>query len=269
MRYTLFFDFKIEGEVEQSDIIGALLTLTSSYSSNYGITKLQNLGKVGKLRILKKAYEEKKVKKTMGVIEVPTDLDKADSSLLASIVEYVTRVKLFSSKFLLKSINDEEKISSTKFLNRAVEIYNTYFETDSLSPDSLKKTLFEITSSKKAVSCGDFTLGSTFHASQHTIVVEGRADVLTLSECNVTNTFALGGLDFEEQKVKEYLRPKTVTLFRDGDSGGSQIEKRLSRVVPISYYIEVPSKKSVEDLSKAEIFELIKSRRIYSQEQIK
>lgn len=268
LKYNLVFDFLVDGEVNESDVIGAMLTLTSSFNLNYGIIKLQNLNKLGKVELdlkhLKIPKKELEIK-TKGTIKISTDLDRAETSIFCSIIEQIKKIKLYSCTISLKEITDAEQVNSSIFLNRAVEIYSNYFQSQFLDPDNLKRSLFEMTSSKKVTSVGSFTLGASFKESNNILVVEGRADVAKLFDCGITNTFALGGLFFEVDAVKEFLKSKAITLFLDGDVGGKEILKKLDSLdLNITHIIEAPEKISVEDLSKTEILNLIKNRRIYT-----
>ena len=250
LKYLLAFNYLIQGEVQESDIIGSLFAMTSSYNINFGINKLQNIGKIGKLTIQRnESKKDSKVNGNLqtGIITIPIDLDRADVAIFCSIIEMITRVKLFTAKFQLKSIEDTEKANNSLLLNRSLEIYTRYFEDGDVSIDSIKKNIYQLTSSKKISTCETFHIGSTFNESKMVIVVQGRADILALSKANINNTFALGGLDFDTEKVSNYLKNKTLILFRDGDQGGKEIQKKLNSIIDIEYIVETPSKVSVED----------------------
>lgn len=265
LKYNLKFLFTVEGKVDETDIIGALLTLTASYHPSYGIIKLQNQSKLGKVKINKRIITVKNEEKTQGMIEIPLNLDRADTSIFVAVMENIKRIKLFSCEISLHSIEDLQRGNSAKFLKRAVQVYNGYFNAEGgVSTDDIRKTLLELTSAKKAVTCGDHTLGATFAQSDQVIVVEGRADVITLADCGIKNTFALNGLNFDPETVAHHLKSKTITLFRDGDEGGREIEKKLSNIVKIDYIIQTPEKVSVEDLSKVEILHHLKNRKVYT-----
>jgi DNA primase len=263
MKYNLKFLFTVEGKVDESDIIGALLTLSAAYYPAYGIVKLQNQSKLGKVKISKKDVVRDKQDRTEGSLQIPLNLDRADTSIFVSVIENITRIKLFGSKINLHDVEDLERGNSAKFLTRAIEVYNGFFDNEgSVSADDIRKTLLEMTSAKKAVTCGKHTIGATFTESEQVIVVEGRADVLALSECGISNTFALNGWEFDEDTIIEFLGSKTITLFRDGDEGGREIEKKLAGCVPITYVVQTPHKVSVEDLSKTEIINYLKTRKL-------
>ena len=258
LKYLLKFSYEVEGAIEEADIIGALFAQSASVHMEYGLNKLQNQGKLGKL-VIKKTSCSNNI--TRGIIQIPSDLDRIENAIFCTILQiYNKKVRIYPFKLKLEQISNQYKGSSAVIINRALEIYTQYFEDEEQSPENIKKSLYELTSAKKAVSYGDFILGSTFTKEKESIVVEGRADVIALSKLGVCNTFAVNGVHFNEEKVKEYLKDKNVTLFVDGDRGGSEIERKLSSVIKISYKVNTPKKYDVEDLSKSQLLDLLENK---------
>lgn len=258
LKYLLRFTYEVEGTIDQADVIGALFAQSAAAHMDYGLNKLQNTGKLGKLSI-RKTFSANGL--TKGIIEIPSDLDRIETAIFCTILEiYNKKVRIYPFKIKLDHIENQYKGSSALIINRALEIYTQYFDDEEQNPENIKKTLYELTSAKKAVSYGDFIIGSTFHRDKEVILVEGRADVMTLAKFGITNTFAVNGVHFDQLKVKEYLKDKEITLFVDGDRGGSEIERKITKELSIAYKVLTPKKYDVEDLNKSQLFELLEKK---------
>jgi len=101
--------------------------------------------------------------------------------------------------------------------------------------------------------------GPFIEESDEIIVVEGRADVLTLLKHGIKNAIALNGTSVP-QTVIDLSKRKDVTVFVDGDRGGVLIIKELMSVAEIDYVIKAPDGKEVEELTKKEINKALRSK---------
>jgi 5S rRNA maturation endonuclease (ribonuclease M5) len=262
-KYNLIFEFVVEGVVKESDVIGSLLTLVTATHGDYNITKLQSAQKLGKVSVV--FLQNKDKEKSYGLIKVGCNLEKYDISVLSSIIETINKVGLYSCKIILKQIELSEKISYQKILKRAIEIHNLKFDQNSEGEPDLKRALENLHSSAKATAVGSFTMGSRFNDSDSILLVEGRRDILVLNSCGITNTLAVGGVDFSQSELVELAKNKQITTFFDGDSGGDELRRRVSKLVKVDYEITPPRGTSVEDLKKNEVYELIKNRTVYKE----
>jgi DNA primase len=89
--------------------------------------------------------------------------------------------------------------------------------------------------------------------------VEGRADVLNLLKNNVKNAVAIGGTSVQKELI-ELTEGKKVTVFLDGDRGGDLILKKLKQLINIDNVIRAPEGKEVEELTKKEIYKLLRDK---------
>jgi DNA primase len=96
------------------------------------------------------------------------------------------------------------------------------------------------------------------------IVVEGRADVLTLLRYGIKNAIAVEGTDVPDA-VAELTRSRTVTTFLDGDRGGDLILKELDQVGTVDYVTFAPAGRSVEDLTREEVLSALRKKAPYDQ----
>jgi len=261
--YKLVFRIEVEGAVQQSDVIGAIVSHSTSRFPDHNLIKLQTDQKVAKLTLKLSVHDNKtdKSQKTEGLLIIPVDMDDLECCLFASEIESITQIKLYNCKIEFKGNEDVSTLDYTKILNRASLIHNKYFKKNSVSLSQLKKQFVKQINLKKAHTTEEnCTIGATFHESPTILVVEGRADVVNLYEkCRIGYTFGIGGAHFDKQKVKEYLKGKKIITFFDGDEGGMQARRRLANIVPVDYNITVDKNKNIEDLESEEILKLIEN----------
>jgi DNA primase len=91
------------------------------------------------------------------------------------------------------------------------------------------------------------------------IVVEGRADIINLMRCGITNTVALEGAKVPES-IKKLTKEKEATALLDGDRGGDLILKELLQVTSIKYVARAPRGKEIEECNCKEITEALDAR---------
>jgi len=97
--------------------------------------------------------------------------------------------------------------------------------------------------------------------SKEIIIVEGRADVINLMKCGITNTVAVEGTHVPRSIVElTKKRGKKVTAFLDGDRGGDLILRELMQVAKVHHIARAPKGKEVEDLSKREVTKALQSQ---------
>jgi DNA primase len=101
--------------------------------------------------------------------------------------------------------------------------------------------------------------GPHIENSDAIIVVEGRADVLTLLKHGIKNAVGVQGTNIPKTVV-ELMKKKTTTVFVDGDRGGDLIIKELSQLGELDFIARAPNGKEVEELTKKEIFKALRNK---------
>ncbi|MEK6939812.1 MAG: toprim domain-containing protein, partial [Nanoarchaeota archaeon] len=101
--------------------------------------------------------------------------------------------------------------------------------------------------------------GPDVDSSDDLIVVEGRADVLTLLKHGFKNTISMNGTSCP-QTIKDLSKVKSVTVFVDGDRGGDLIVRELLGVADVDFVTKAPDGKEVEELAKKEIHQALRGR---------
>lgn len=103
--------------------------------------------------------------------------------------------------------------------------------------------------------------GPDVAATKDVILVEGRADVLTLLKSDITNAVAIGGATSNIPKtIIDLAAEKEVTVFADGDRGGDLVIRSLMSHIDIDFVARAPDGKEVEELTRKELIKCLRSK---------
>jgi DNA primase len=129
------------------------------------------------------------------------------------------------------------------------------------SVDEIYKEISETMKAGKVEKYGpeDLPAGPGLEAAKEIYVVEGRADIINLMRCGITNTVALEGAKVPES-IKRLTKEKESTALLDGDRGGDLILKELLQVTSIKYVGRAPRGKEIEECNCKEVAEAIDNR---------
>jgi DNA primase len=129
------------------------------------------------------------------------------------------------------------------------------------SVDEIYKEISETMKAGKVEKYGpeDLPAGPTLEGSREIYVVEGRADIINLMRCGITNTVALEGAKVPDS-IKRLTKEKEATALLDGDRGGDLILKELLQVTNIKYVGRAPRGKEIEECNCKEISEAIEGK---------
>jgi len=129
------------------------------------------------------------------------------------------------------------------------------------SVDEIYKEISETMKAGKVEKYGpeDLPAGPGLETAKEIFVVEGRADIINLMRCGLTNTVALEGAKVPES-IKRLTKEKEATALLDGDRGGDLILKELLQVTNIKYVGRAPRGKEIEECNCKEISEAIENR---------
>ncbi|MDA8002012.1 MAG: toprim domain-containing protein [Alphaproteobacteria bacterium] len=99
--------------------------------------------------------------------------------------------------------------------------------------------------------------GSDLHNCKWIILVEGTADVRSLSDTGYENTLALNGASVDPS-IKKICRSKDkVVAFLDGDRSGELIMKTLKSMVQVDYELRADPDMEVEETPPPRIAEIL------------
>lgn len=257
-KYIIHAKINADGVIERPDIVGAIFGQTEGLlGADLDLRDLQKTGRIGRIEVMVTA----KGGKTKGNIFVPSSLDKVETSILAASLETIDRVGPCSAKIEVFQVEDVRAVKRKKIIDRAKIIFTKMF--DETVPES-QELADEVRQSvrvdeltyygKSRIPCGPNVLNS-----DAIIIVEGRADILSLLRYGIKNTICVGGTNIPPE-VAELTKKKTVTAFTDGDRGGELIIRELLQVADIDYVARAPDGKCVEDLVQKEIIRSLRRK---------
>lgn len=257
-KYVVHARIEANGIVEKPDVVGAIFGQTEGLLGNeLDLRELQKTGRIGRIDVI----IESKAGKSRGTINIPSSLDKVETSIIASALETIDRVGPCEATIKVENIEDVRSSKRKKVLERAKEILTTMVE--EITPDSLElaEEVKESVRVQEIRKYGPDQLpaGPNINDSDSIIVVEGRADVLNLLKYGVNNAIAVEGTSIPKTIV-DLSKEKTVIAFTDGDRGGELIMRELLQVAEVDFVARAPNGKEVEELAKKEIFKALRNK---------
>jgi DNA primase len=256
IKYIIHAKFEANGVVEKPDIIGAVFGQTEGLlGEDLEMRELQKSGKIGRIEVSTN-YEGGK---TTGEIEVPSAMDKTETSIIAAALETIERVGPSDTKITVENIEDARGSKRDYILERAKKL----MEKLGGGGTEISEMTSEIQTSARIAKmqtygtenlpCGDIS-------GDELIIVEGRADVVNLLKHGIKNVIAMNGAKLPET-IKDLTKQKPeVILFVDGDRGGNLIVKNVTEVADIDYVATAPEGKEVEELTGKEILQSLRRK---------
>ncbi len=247
IKYIIHAKFKAEGTLEKPDVIGALFGQTEGLlGSDLELRELQKEGKIGRIDVNLRSDNGK----TMGEIEIPSSIDKAETTIIAAALETIERIGPSDSKIEIERIEDVRGSKREYIIERAKKLLE---KIEGSSETREIEDAVKISSRlSKLQEYGNENLPAGDISGEQIIVVEGRADVINLLKSNIGNVIAMNGTILPET-IKELSLDKELTLFIDGDRGGKLIAKNVISNAQVDYVATAPDGKEVEELNPKEI----------------
>jgi DNA primase len=263
IKYMVYANFIANGALEKPDVIGAIFGQTEGLlGPDLEMRELQKEGKIGRIEVELKAENGK----TTGKIEIPSALDKEETTLLSAAIETIGKIGPTSAEIKVEKIEDVRKNKREYILERAKTLLG---EMEKKMPKAQEITKNLRTESKigKLKEYGEEKLPAGNLDGKEIIVVEGRADVINLLRNNIDNVIGMDGTKLPET-IKKLSYDKEITLFVDGDRGGKLITKNVIENARIDYIAFAPDGKEVEELTAKEILSALR-KKISEQEFLK
>ncbi len=256
IKYNIHADITIDGVVEKPDVVGALFGQSEGLlGEELELRDLQKTGRIGRIEVDIKT----KNGKSTGTILVPSSLDMVETSIIGATIETVDRVGPCNARIRVLKVIDARTSKRKLLATRAKEILKR------LMDEEIPESMELVEEVKKSVQLSEITTykglaaGPSIGDSESVILVEGRADVLTLLKCGIKNSIAIGGTNVPKT-ISEVSKTKTTIAFVDGDRGGEIILKELMQVADIDFVARAPEGKEVEDLQKKEIIMALRKK---------
>lgn len=264
VKYVVHATIEIDGIVEKPDVVGALFGQTEGLvGEELDFRELQKSGRIGRIEV----NIEIKAGKSVGEILLPSSLDKVETSILAAALETVDRVGPCEAKIRVTKIEDTRTMKRGIVVDRAKEILKGMMSDISPERKEISETVRLESRSAEVREWGPdkVAIGPEAEESMDIIVVEGRADVISLLRAGYNNVISLQG-KIVPPSVPEFLREKKeITMFADGDRGGDLIVKQLADVSRIDYVAKAPDGKEVEELTGKEIIKSLRNRMTFDE----
>ena len=248
IKYMVHAKFSAEGTVEKPDVIGALFGQTEGLlGAELEMRELQKEGKIGRIEVSLQAANSK----TTGEIQIPTCLDKSETTIIAAAIETIERIGPTEAKIEIERIEDVRGNKRDYIIERAKQLLEKVggvTESREIS-DNVKNSV----RMSKLQEHGEEKLPAGDISGNEIIIVEGRADVINLIKNGVSNVIGMNGTNLPEGIKKLSLEKETI-LFIDGDRGGELIAKNVIGNAKVDYVAVAPDGKEVEELASKEIF---------------
>lgn len=257
-KYIIHSMINIEGIVDRPDVIGAIFGQTEGLLGNeLELRELQRSGKIGRIEV----NVNTSLGKTGGEIIVPSSLDKTETAIIAAALEIIQRIGPCNAKIEVKKIEDIRVSRRSFVIERAKVLLKEL--TENTLPDS-QELSYEVAESVRMMEVVEYgreklAAGPAIDESDEIIVVEGRADVLNLLKHGFKNIISMNGTSCP-QTVKDLSKKKSLTLFVDGDRGGSLIVRELLSIADVDFVCRAPDGKEVEELTKKEIHKALRGK---------
>ena len=248
-KYLIHARITADGVVERSDVVGAVFGQTEGLlGDELDLRDLQQSSKVGRIDV----HVGSENGQSFGQITISSSLDKVETSILAASLESITRVGPCEARVEVTNIEDMRAAKRREVVERAKELLADSFDESVMDSTEILEEVREAQRVERIGEFEDLPAGPRVSDSDAVVVVEGRADVLTLLKYGVKNAVAVEGTNVPDA-VASLSAERTVTAFLDGDRGGELILRELAQVGDVDYVAFAPEGRSVEDLARHEV----------------
>ena len=255
-KYLIHADVAADGIVERSDVVGAIFGQTEGLlGDDLDLRDLQQSSKVGRIDVT----IESEGGRSFGEVTISSTLDRVQTAILAASLETIDRIGPCQSVVEVSSIEDVRGAKRRAIVERAKELLATAFEEDIMTSDEIFEEVRESVRVERITDYAGLPAGPRVAKGDAIIVVEGRADVLTLLKYGVKNAVAVEGTSIPDA-VADLTRERTTTVFLDGDRGGDLILRELAQVGDVDYVAFAPEDRSVEDLARHEVLSALRDK---------
>ncbi len=254
IKYMVHASFKAEGPLEKPDVIGAIFGQTEGLlGSELEMRELQKEGKIGRIEVNLEMVDGKSI----GDIQVPTALDKSETTIIAAALETIDRIGPTEASIQVTKIEDVRGSKRDFIIERAKKLLEGIDGSSDFN--DISKTLKEESRAEKIQEYGPERLPAGDLSGPEVIVVEGRADVVNLLKNRVNNVIGMNGTKLPAE-IAKLGATKEITLFVDGDRGGKLIARNVIDNAKIAAVAMAPDGKEVEELTGKEILMALRKK---------
>ncbi|WP_435069032.1 DNA primase DnaG [Haloplanus sp. C73] len=258
-KYLIHASIAADGVVERSDVVGAVFGQTEGLlGDELDLRDLQQSSKVGRIDV----QIDSENGQSFGRITIATSLDKVETAILAASLETIDRVGPCQASVEVTNIEDVREAKRRKVIDRAKELLAGSFDESVMDSSKILEEVRESVRIEDITEYHGLPAGPRVADSDAIIVVEGRADVLTLLQYGIKNAIGVEGTNVPDP-VADLTEERTVTAFLDGDRGGELILRELAQVGDVDYVVFAPENRSVEDLERHEVMSALRNKTPY------
>ncbi len=256
IKYIIRAQINSKGVVEKPDVIGAIFGQTEGLlGADLDLRELQRTGRIGRIEVNIKSDKGN----SYGEIIIPSSLDSGETALIAATLETIERVGPCVAKITLKSVEDTRALKRKYVIEKAKQILRNLMEKGMPQSSKISEELKEAVRSEEITTYQGLPCGPDVLDSEEIIIVEGRADIINLLRYGIRNTIAIEGSAIP-RAIINISKEKVTTAFVDGDRGGSLNLRSLLETADIDYVVVAPKGREVEELTKKEVFKLLRDR---------
>jgi len=258
-KYLIHASIAADGVVERSDVVGAVFGQTEGLlGDELDLRDLQQSSKVGRIDV----QIDSENGQSFGRITIASSLDKVETAILAASLETIDRVGPCQASVEVTNIEDVREAKRRKVIDRAKELLAGSFDESVMDSSKILEEVRESVRIDDITEYHGLPAGPRVPDADAVIVVEGRADVLTLLQYGIKNAVAVEGTNVPDA-VADMSAERTVTAFLDGDRGGELILRELAQVGDVDYVVFAPEGRSVEDLERHEVMSALRDKTPY------
>ena len=255
-KYLIHAAITADGVVERSDVVGAIFGQTEGLlGDDLDLRDLQQSSKVGRIDVQIQSENGQ----SYGEVTIASSLDKVETSILAASLETISRVGPCKATVEVTDIEDVRAAKRRDVVERAKELLADSFDDSVMTSREILEEVRESVRVEDITEYDGYPAGPNVETSDAIIVVEGRADVLTLLRYGIKNAIAVEGTNVPDS-VAALTQDRNVTAFLDGDRGGELILRELAQVGNVDYVAFAPRGRSVEDLARHEVMSSLRDK---------
>ncbi|MFD1598684.1 DNA primase DnaG [Halobellus rarus] len=255
-KYLIHAAITADGIVERSDVVGAIFGQTEGLlGDDLDLRDLQQSSKVGRIDV----EIDSQNGQSFGTVTIASSLDRVKTAILAASLETITRVGPCRATVEVTDIEDVREAKRREVVERAKELLSESFDESVISSTEILDEVKESVRIEDISEYEGLPAGPNVEGSDAVVVVEGRADVLTLLSYGIKNAIAVEGTNVPDA-VADLTAERTTTAFFDGDRGGELILRELTQVGDVNYVAFAPKGRSVEDLKRHEVFAALRDK---------
>ena len=256
-KYMISATITANGVVDRSDVVGAIFGQTEGLlGDELDLRDLQKSGRMGRIEVDIKSSKGK----SKGDITISSSMDQVETSVFAAALETVERVGPCKATLKVTSLEDTRAGKHDQIVERARELLvNIVSESRSTGGDITDSVRQLVQTEEIILFGGKLPAGPNVEQSDAIILVEGRADVLTMLRHGIKNCISVEGTNIPAE-IAELSKARTVTAFVDGDRGGEMILRELFQVAEIDFVARAPTNTEVEHLTHKQVMKCLRDK---------